>query len=170
VIAQIWHETISPARRLNAIFRGGLVAGTVDVGCACLIYGRSPAIILQSIASGLIGVASFRGGAWTVILGLLLQWGMSILIAAIYSGVMATVPHMRRRWVLTGVVAGAVIFLVMNYIVAPLSAAPFRPAFTVAGLLSAFTPIHFVGNLLAMILFGLILSFFARETSQAPKP
>jgi hypothetical protein len=119
-------------------------------------------VILRAVASGLIGKASFDGGALAALLGLFLQWAMAILIAAIYLGATAPLVGMRRRWISTGVIAGAVIFLVMNYVVVPLSAAPFRPRFDLHGLLTAFTLRQLVGNLLAMILFGLIIAFFAR--------
>jgi len=93
----------------------------------------------------------------------LVQWGISILIAAIYLMVTAPWPGMRRRWRLTGLLAGVVIFLIMNYLVVPLSAAPFRPHFGLHQLLTAFTPYKFVANLIAMILFGLIVAFAARS-------
>jgi hypothetical protein len=51
----------------------------------------------------------------------------------------------------------------MNYLVVPLSAAPFRPHFGLHELLTAFTPYKFIANLLAMLLFGLIVAFSARN-------
>jgi hypothetical protein len=59
-----------------------------------------------------------------------------------------------------------VIFVVMNYVVVPLSAAPFRPRLDFHELLTAFTPYKFVANLLAMILFGLIIAFLMRNSVQ----
>ena len=41
---------------------------------------------------------------------------------------------------------------------------------TVHGLLAAFTPYQFVANLLAMILFGLIVSYFMRDASGSVIP
>jgi len=54
----------------------------------------------------------------------------------------------RRRWLARGVAAGVVIFLVMNYLVVPLSAAPFRPRFTLHGFAAAFKADKFIENLL----------------------
>jgi uncharacterized membrane protein YagU involved in acid resistance len=151
---------------LNTILVAGLVSGTVDIGSAALINGLSPAVILHAIASGLIGRASFHGGAASALLGVLLQWAMAILIAVIYVAATASLPGMRRRWPLTGLIAGIVIFLVMNYLVVPLSAAPFRPQFKLQSLLTAFTPYKFAANLIAMILFGLIIAFCARDLAR----
>jgi uncharacterized membrane protein YagU involved in acid resistance len=146
-----------------AIVYAGLVSGTVDIGAACLIYRIGPADVLRAIASGLVGKAAFQDGVAIVLLGLLLQWSMSILIAAIYTAATAPFPGLRVRWLLTGVAAGVVIFLVMNYIVVPLSAMPLRPHFDVHSLLAQFTPYKLIANLIAMIIFGLIIAFFSRR-------
>jgi len=147
----------------------GVIAGTIDIGAASLISALSPMVILRAVASGLLGKAAFAGGPLTALLGLLLQWGMSILIAATYVVVTARWLGMRRRWRVTGVLAGVVIFMVMNYLVVPLSAAPFRPHFGFHQLLTAFSPYKFVANLLAMILFGLIIGFSARNIPVSAK-
>lgn len=149
----------------TALLCGGLVSGTIDIGMACLITLLPPSVILRSIASGLIGEAAFKGAVATALLGLFLQWGMSILIAAIYIAVTALSPGVRARWRSAGVAAGVVIFVVMNYLVVPLSAAPFRTHLDVHSLLTQFTPFRFVANLLAMILFGLIIAFFSRNST-----
>jgi len=148
---------------MGIVFAAGLVAGTIDIGAASLINRLSPVVILQAVASGLLGRGAFGGGAAAASVGLLVQWGISILIAAIYLMVTTPWPGMRRSWRLTGVLAGVVIFVIMNYLVVPLSAAPFRPHFGLHQLLTAFTPYKFVANLLAMILFGLIVAFSARN-------
>jgi hypothetical protein len=158
--------TIAGHSALYTICVAGLISGTVDIGSAALINWLSPVVILHAIASGLIGKASFGGGGTTALLGLLLQWAMSILIAALYLAVTAPLPGMRRRWALTGLIAGIVIFFVMNYLVVPLSAAPFRPGLNLHALLTHFTLYKFAANLVAMILFGLIIAFCARETWQ----
>jgi uncharacterized membrane protein YagU involved in acid resistance len=154
---QAMHDT------MGIVFAAGLVAGTIDIGAASLINRLSPVVILQAVASGLLGKGAFSGGAATATVGLLVQWGISILIAAIYLIVTAPWPGMRRRWRPTGLVAGVVIFVIMNYLVVPLSAAPFRPHFGLHELLTAFAPYKFIANLLAMLLFGLIVAFSARN-------
>ena len=44
----------------------GLVAGTIDIGAAAAINHVGPGLILQGIASGLIGMKSYAGGGGTV--------------------------------------------------------------------------------------------------------
>ncbi len=152
---------------LTAILLGGLIGGTIDIGSASLISGFSPVVIMHAIASGLLGKGSFTGGAATAVVGVLLQWGMAILIAAIYMLATARMPAMRKRWIPTGIVAGVIIYFVMTYLVVPLSAAPFRPEFSIQGFVSSFKLAGFLENLLAMILFGLIIGFFAKDAGTA---
>jgi len=148
---------------ITAILLGGLIGGTIDIGSASVISGLSPLVIVHAIASGLIGKASFDGGMATACLGFFLQLAMGTLIAAIYMGATSTLPGMRKRWIPTGIIAGVIIYFVMTYLVVPLSAAPFKPEFSLDGFIKAFKLAGFLENLLAMILFGLIIGFFARD-------
>lgn len=138
---------------LSSILWSGLLAGTVDIGAASLINGINPLIILRAIATGLLGPAAFRGGVPASVLGLVLQWAMSLLIAAIFVFASRRLGWMRKRWVAAGLAYGVVVFVVMEYVVVPLSAAE-HPHFTTVSLLE---------NVLAMLLFGLIVSYFAQR-------
>jgi hypothetical protein len=55
-----------------------------------------------------------------------------------------------------GLVYGVVVFFIMNYAVVPLSVAKFAATLTVTG---------FFENMSAMLLFGLIIAFCARENA-----
>jgi hypothetical protein len=137
---------------------GGLVAGTIDVGAASLITGKDPVFILHIIAGGLLAKASFAGGTSTAILGLLLQWAMGIIIAAIFVIAARLQPWIGRQWFWTGPAYGVPIFAVMNYVVVPLSAWHKFPKFT---------PESFLENLLAMIVFGAIVAGVNRALTRA---
>lgn len=145
--------TDSPRTTGAAIAWGGLVAGTVDIGAASLINMIDPLVILRAIASGLLGRAAFAGGLPVSLLGLALQWAMSLLIAAIFVLAAQRLAWMRQRWVAAGLAYGVVVFVVMEFVVVPLSAAR-NPHFTAVSLLE---------NVLAMLLYGLIIAFFARR-------
>lgn len=137
-----------PAALIAAV-AGGWIAGTVDIGSACLINSLAPRVILQTIASGLLGAASFHDGWPAALAGLVLQWAMSMLIAAMYGAGASRFAWVRRHPVWAGIGSGGIIYLVMNYAVVPLSAAPFRPSAAPAKVLE---------NLLAMVLFALIVA------------
>jgi uncharacterized membrane protein YagU involved in acid resistance len=141
---------------LAAILLGGIVAATIDIGAACLISGRSLTFILHTIAGGLLAKRAYSGGTETALLGLLLQEVMGIIIAAIYVIAAGALPVLRRRWLAMGLAYGVGIFFVMNYVVLPLSAWKVVPHFTTQ---------KFLENMAAMLLFGLIVAFFARRRS-----
>jgi len=145
----------SPASRsaFAAIVAGGLIAGTVDLGVAALLNAVSPVLIARYVAIGVLGRSSLDMGTASALLGLVLQWLMSILIAASYFFGTRRLPRLRNRWIAAGLAYGVVVFLVMNYAVLPLSR---------VGHVAHFTPLTFVENLLAMELFGLIIAYFAR--------
>ncbi|KAA0070567.1 hypothetical protein [Rhodanobacter sp. T12-5] len=137
----------------RAVLYGGFVAGSLDVLAAALINRINPLIILRAIASGLLGREAFQGGMPVAWLGLGLQWAMSLLIAAIFVLAARRMSWLTRRWIAAGVLYGAVVFVVMEYVVVPRSAAG-KPHFTALSLAE---------NLLAMFVFGLIVAFFARR-------
>jgi len=146
-------ERARGGRPLLAILAGGLVAGTLDIGAASLINMIDPRVILRFIAGGLLGKAALQGGPGVAWLGLFLQWGMSLVIAGIF-----VFAAMRLRWltarpVLAGLAYGVVVFAVMNYVVVYFSA---------WHRINHFTPLSFIENLLAMLVFGLIVSICAR--------
>jgi len=139
----------------RAIFFGAFIAGTIDIGAAALINLVSPVLILHFIAGGLLGKAALAGGASVALLGLALQWVMSLTIAAVYVFASRWLTILRRRWIAAGLVYGGMIFCVMNYVVVPLSAWARWPHFTTE---------KFAANLLAMLLFGLIIAYFAQRS------
>jgi hypothetical protein len=153
---------------LRPILAGGLVAGTLDIGAAALINRVSPVLIAHYIASGVLGRASFSIGAPAACLGVILQWAMSVVIAAIYWRVTSRWPRLRARWWLGGLLAGVVIFLVMNFAVMPLSAAPV----TFHEVIARFRLGKAAENLLAMFVFGWIVAWCARYlgAGSAPSP
>ncbi len=134
---------------LAAIAIGGLFAGSLDIFVASAINHASLVTILQAIASGLLGRASYDGGAGTVALGLLLQWLMSLAIAAIYGVAAMRMPALFDKPVRFGALYGVGVFIVMGFIVVPLSAAYPKPEPSLSGLIL---------NLAANILFGLIVA------------
>jgi uncharacterized membrane protein YagU involved in acid resistance len=140
-----------------AVVIGGLAAGAIDIGAASLITGHDPVFILHTIAGGLLAKAAFAGGWRTAALGLALQEAMGVVIAIIYGLIARLAPDLARAWIVGGLVYGAVIFFVMNDVVVPLSAWKVTPHFTV---------MTFAENMLAMLVFGLIVAFASRRGSK----
>jgi hypothetical protein len=144
----------SITRAAIAVLVGGLLAGTIDIGAAALINMIDPRVILRFIAAGVQGAAALHGGAASSWFGLALQWGMAILIATVFVVAALRLHWMTARWVVAGSAYGVVVFVVMNYIVMPLSAWHG---------INHFSFPSFVENLVAMLLFGLIIAFVTRH-------
>ena len=151
--ADLERASVGGPRVLRAILTGGFVAGTVDIGAAALINMIDPRIILRFIAGGVLGKTALQGGVAVEGLGLLLQWGMSLVIAAIFVFAALRLRWLTARPVLAGLAYGVAVFAVMNYAVMFFSAWHRINHFTVAA---------FVENLAAMLLFGLIVAFCTR--------
>jgi uncharacterized membrane protein YagU involved in acid resistance len=125
--ATLSHGRAAAAR---ALLWGGLIAGAIDITYACVFsYVRRatpPARILQSVASGALGQSAFDGGTTTAALGLLLHFLIALTWAALYYAASRKLEVLVRAAYVCGVVYGLLIYLFMNYVVIPLSAAPFK--------------------------------------------
>ena len=112
------------------VMAGGLAIAATDLIYCVLFWstrGVSPVRILQSIAAGALGPPSFHGGSATALLGAGFQWLIGACYVLAYALVARRVTllclHPRRY----GIAYGMLLYLVMNNIVVPLSAAP-QPA------------------------------------------
>ncbi len=121
---------IGPGRPSLAVVAGGLSAGVLDIAAAFAVYGlrgASPLRILQSISSGLFGMAAFDGGASTAALGLVLHFSIALVAALLYYLASRRVEFLVRRPLLSGALYGIAVYVFMNFVVVPLSAVPKRP-------------------------------------------
>ena len=142
-------------RAFETIVYGGLAIGILDGLFALVFYGWilgvKPLRIFQSVASGLLGRASFEGGVRTFLIGILLHFIVAACIAAVFYFLSFKLPFLIHYAVVSGLIYGMVAYLVMNYVVIPLSRA--RPgAFSLRTFLPAFIA-HalFVGLPVALI-------------------
>ena len=106
---------------------GGLVAGALDITYACVFWavkaGVSAERIFQSVAAGLLGKASFEGGAATAALGLGLHFFIATSMSVAYYLVARRWPLLWQRAVPCGLIYGLFLYAFMNFVVVPLSAA-----------------------------------------------
>jgi hypothetical protein len=117
-----------------AILVGGLIAGTLDLTYAIVfswVHGHAPITIMQSVASGLLGNAAFDGGAATAALGVLSHYFIMFCAAAIFYFASGRFAFLTRRPVISGMVFGLCMYLVMTFVVLPLSAFPFPQRFPI---------------------------------------
>lgn len=112
---------------VRAIATGALIVGTLDILDAVIFFGIrngvAPGRILQGIASGLLGRASFDGGVKTMALGLVCHYTIATLIVLTYWLVSRKLAFLRCDFWIWGPLYGIVAWCVMNFVVIPLSAA-----------------------------------------------
>jgi uncharacterized membrane protein YagU involved in acid resistance len=114
-------------------------------------------VLLQFIASGLLGEAAFAGGIGSALLGLILHLVFSLVIAAVFMLAATRLPVLRRNLILGGLLYGVVVYFVMNFVVTPLSAAPPPEGISLAVIVEGI-----IGHAL---LVGLPLAFIARRNA-----
>ena len=113
----------------SAIAKGGLTGGTLDIIYAFIVYGPLtfglyPNQVLQSVAAGWVGrETAMAGGAPTALLGLVTHFGIAMGMAGIYVLAALRLRALLDRPVLWGVIYGFILYVGMNYVVTPLSAA-----------------------------------------------
>ena len=112
-------------RAYAAIFWGGLLAGILDITAAfvnsALVAGRSPMWVLQSIASGLLGAESYKGGLKTAALGAMLHFLIAFVAATVYYGASRTYKFLVERAIVFGLLYGVAVYLFMYLVVLPLT-------------------------------------------------
>ena len=111
----------------RALLYGTVAVGVLDLLDACLFFGLrsgvAPQRILQSIAAGLLGRASFSGGWQTAALGFVLHFVIAFAVVLVYLVASRRVPILRRNYIACGLAYGILVYLVMNFVVVPMSAA-----------------------------------------------
>jgi hypothetical protein len=121
----------------------GLVAGTLDI-TENLVFnsfrGITPWRVFQYIASGLIGLRSFQIGWTSVWLGVLMHYAIALSWTSVFylAATEWNITVLTRRPIVFGLVFGVIVYVVMNFIVLPLSGVPHpRAAITVASRVTA---------------------------------
>ena len=125
---------------LRSIVLGGLIIGIADAivyhwFVSSVLEGYPLMSVYQYMASGALGNAAFAGGIGTALLGLLFHFFVAFVVAAVFILSADRIPLLRRHAIPSALVYGFGVFIVMNLIVLPLSAAPPLPAPTMPQLI-----------------------------------
>jgi uncharacterized membrane protein YagU involved in acid resistance len=108
----------------GTIFLSGLIAGTLDILAALIIYDlilqKTPSIkILQSIASGIFKKEAYSGGSQMALYGLLLHYFIALTFAWFYFTIYPYFNFLRKNTLLSGILYGIFVWIVMNLLVLP---------------------------------------------------
>jgi hypothetical protein len=147
---------------VKTIFWGGLIAGTLDLTGACvaswLRASVTPMRVMQSVASGLLGQASYEGGARTAVLGVVLHYFIATTWTTIFYLASRKLRWLIEQPVTWGLVYGVIVYAFMNFVVLPLSAFPQRTPPRFSG--------RIIGLLIIMFCIGLPISLIVRRFSK----
>lgn len=155
---------VSQRRPWRSVVIAGLLAGAFDITFAFVFYSRqgaSPVRILRFIASGVLGPAAFTRGSWTVVLGATLHFVIALCAAFVFYLASRRLPVLTRRPLWSGAAFGVAMYLVMHFVVLPLSRIPFRLP----------TLQSVVGELFShVVLFGMVIALgVARARAALPR-
>lgn len=125
----------------RAILLGGSIAGTLDITAAFVnsgLRGRSPMWVLQSIAGGLLGADSFKGGFRTAVLGGALHFLIAFVACAVYCLASRKLEFLTQRFIVFGLLYGVAVYAFMYLVVLRVAfhgKISYTPAAVVTGLL-----------------------------------
>lgn len=110
----------------RSILVGILAVAVLDILEPIIFYGVSrgthPIRVFQSVASGVLGRASYDGGAGSALLGAALHVFIASVVVLVYWLASRRLPVLTKRPVLYGVLYGLAVYAVMTFVVIPLSA------------------------------------------------
>ena len=111
--------------------------------------------VFQSIAIGVPGKASYEGGTATALLGAGLHVAMAIAFVAICIALSLRFRQLVEKPVTSGLLYGVGLYVVMNFVVMPLSRVDASPSFK--------HPDTMAMSVAAHMLFGVVCTLFARR-------
>ena len=136
------HDSLSRVSRpVTAVLLGGGTAATFDIVYAFVRnagFGKTPVWVLQSVATGFLGLDAFERGIPGATLGLVSHYAILFVAAFVYLLAANRIPALRTRALACGATFGVLVYLFMNFVVLPLSAFPFTLSYTPMRLLEGF--------------------------------
>ena len=148
---------------LLVIGTGGLIAGTLDITQALILFGSR---VPLGISAALLGKTAERAGpqALIYVLGLVLHYSIATTWTAAYYLASRKLTFMTEHPIVCGLLYGMVVECVMSYVVLPLSAlhavGPYELKDVLLGL-----SVHMITIGLPI---ALTVSWFAKRTRSAP--
>lgn len=153
---------MNKAKPLQAIFWGGLIAGTLDITAACvyswLRASVPPTRVFQSVAAGYLGADSYTGGVKTAALGLAFHYLIATTATVLFYLASRKLRFLIERPAIWGLVYGVLVYSFMNFVVLPLSRLPLRGAPPLSS--------RIINLLIIMFCVGLPISLIVRRFSK----
>ncbi|WP_295128624.1 hypothetical protein [uncultured Chitinophaga sp.] len=140
---------------IKAILLSGIAASLLQLTGMFLISwlarGRSPADVLQFIASGINGEHAYSDGITSVLAGLFLHCMFALVVATVYLLAYSWTPFVRNHPFKSGMLYGVIVWLFMNGAVIPLSHVPLQQPDPLMASLSLAVDVFFAGLPVALV-------------------
>lgn len=147
--------TTKPLSLRQTILLTGLIAGTLDIISALVVSQLSLANMFHYIASGAIGrEAAFSGGIATMMLGFFIHYLIAFSWTILFFVLYPKVKLLQGNKYVIGVLYGALVWVVMNLIILPMTYIGSRPL--------VFKNI-LVNMIILMVMIGLPVSLMAHR-------
>ena len=109
----------------RTILFGTIAVGTVDICWAFFwtaLGGHGPVYVLQSVAGGWLGAATYDGGLTTAFLGMFTHYFIAGSVMTTYFLASRKLPELARKPWIFGPLYGILVYVIMYQFVLPLSA------------------------------------------------
>lgn len=112
----------------KTVLATALFVGTLDLSAAMIQYYSRTGIlpfrpVLYFVASGLLGKSAFSSGDVMLLAGLLIHYCIATAFTVLFFLLVAQRPFARQHRLLTGILYGALVWIIMNLVVLPVTAA-----------------------------------------------
>lgn len=125
-------QGINKSSAVKTILLAGLIAGTLDMSAALLVYCAimkvvTPVQLLNGIASGVFDKTTIGSEMVMVLIGLVFHYFIAYCFATAYFLVYPHIKLLHRNAIVSGLLYGIFVWIIMNRIVVPLSNAYHSP-------------------------------------------
>jgi uncharacterized membrane protein YagU involved in acid resistance len=166
-------EPVNRMSHLRVAIAAGIAAAAIEMVFVLPIQnflGASPLVVFQSIASGALGKAAFQEGLAAAALGLGIHLFVSLVAAGLYVLAAQRWPALLRRAAVCGMAYGVLVYLIMTFVVVPLSAIGFRPPRSLILMLTSLAVHVFAFGLpIALIVSGLLGAPLPSQNPPTPR-
>jgi hypothetical protein len=143
---------------LYTIFRATLIVGSLDIILACsnfyLRTQKNPVLVLQYVASAVFGKSAYTDNTIMPLIGLLFHYIIAFIWVTIFFLLYPKLISFTKNSIVTGLLYAMVIWLVMNFLVLPLTLVS-KPSLNFTQAL--------IGAIILMIAIGLPLGLIMKK-------
>lgn len=115
----------------KTVFLAALLVGSLDIIAALVNFysktGRDPVIVLKYIARAVVGKEAYSGGNAMAVLGLLLHFLVAFIWTFFFFFIYPKLKLSSVNRILVGIVYGILIWIIMNYVILPMTKVPGGP-------------------------------------------